>query len=393
LAGRAETSNLRRHAALIAAAGALALATWACGGNGPPATNAPSTNTPGTPGPAANAGPPLTADAADCGTIVGSVDPGTIAVVRARGTVRMTQKDVCGAITVRAGDRLDAARIASDIRALWGTGDFDDVMVQREDSGSGAVLTFFVRERPVLEHVQIDGATAIPANTLRAAIALHEGEPVDVADLVAARDKIVTAYVDKGYRSVKVEYRLDPASPMAQDVEYRVEEGPLAVISTLTFTGLSLTTDKELRALIPTRGGAINAPGGVYASDEAERAVLLVQAHLYDRGLVESNVAAPALTLSPDGKSLAIAIAVREGSVFRIGKVRFAGDLAADPATYAKLFPLRGGDVFNRSVVVQGLDRIRAMHDKLGKPAKDVEPETDLDPGKKTVDLTIKIAM
>jgi outer membrane protein insertion porin family len=390
LAGRAETSNPRRRAALSAAAAAAALAACACacGGNGPTTTNAPS---PTTPGAASDAGPPLTEDAADCGTIVTTRDPAIVAVVRARGNARLPKKDVCDSISVRAGDRFDAARVASDIRALWGTGDFDDVVVERTDSGSGGVLTFLVRERPVLESVQIDGATAISAKALRAAMVLHEGEPVEPADLDAAKEAIVAAYVDMGYRSVKVDYRLDPASPMAADAEYKIEEGPLAVISKVVFTGLALTTDKELRPLIETRGGTVNTAGGTYADDLADRSVLLVQAHLYDRGLMQSNVSAPALALSPDGKSLAITIAVREGPVYHLGKVHFAGALAADQATYQRLSSQKAGEVFNRSAVMKLLDRVRAMHDKLGKPVKDVEPETDLDPDKKTVDLTIRI--
>jgi len=249
-----------------------------------------------------------------------------------------------------------------------------------------------VRERPLLGRVVIEGATTITPNALRSMLRLHEGDPLDVADVEMARDVIRAAYVESGYRSVKVDFKIDAASPSAAIASYRVDEGPLAVLRTFAFTGVPVSLDKELRALIDTRNGTVNVPGSNYGENAAGRTVLLVQAHLYDRGLLESHVDAPALSLSPDGKSLAVTIAVHEGPVYRIGKVTFAGALAAEQATYLKLLGQKSGDVFNRSSLMQAFERIQAMHAKLGKPVKDISPETELDPEKKTVALTIGLA-
>lgn len=333
----------------------------------------------------------LPTDPADCDAPASTADPAVIAVVRARGNARVAKSDVCRSISVRAGDRFDAARTASDIHALWDTRAFDDVVVERRDSGSGGVLTYVVRERPLLGHVVIDGATTITANALRTMIRLHEGDPLDAADVETARDTIRYAYLESGYRSAKVDFTLHPASPTTADALFRVDEGPLAVIRAFAFTGLSVTTDKELRPFIETRKGTVNVPGFIYGATAAERTVLLVQAHLYDRGLLQSSVDAPALSLSPDGKSLTVTIAVHEGPVYRIGKVTFVGALAADQATYLRLLTQKTGDVFNRATLVQAFERIQAMHAKLGKPVKDISPETELDPEKKTVRLTINL--
>jgi outer membrane protein insertion porin family len=334
--------------------------------------------------------PPV--DAADCGPITSTTDPAVVAVVRARGNARLGKDDVCKSISIRAGDRFDAAHVASDIHALWDTRAFDDVSVERKEAGSGAVLTYVVRERPLLARLVIEGASAIPASTLRSTTRLHEGEPLDPADAEIARDAIRALYQETGYRSAKVDLRLEPASPTTTAATFRVDEGPLALVSTFRFTGVSASAEKYLRALVDTRKGTVNLPGLVYGENAAARTVLLVQAHLYDRGLLQSSVAAPVLSLSPDGKSLTVAIAVHEGPVYRIGKITFGGALATDQATYLRLLAQRPGDVFNRSALVLAFERIRAMHDKLGKPVKEIAPETELDPEKKTVALTIDLA-
>jgi len=385
LAGRAATRHAHRRATLIAAA-LVAGATSACGGPAPPATTAAA---PPAPGPAAA----LLADPADCGASTSTTDPAVIAVVRVRGNARLTKDAVCGSLSVRSGDRFDAARIASDIRALWATRTFDDVVVDRKDSGSGTILTYAVRERPLLGRVVIDGASAIRAEALRSILRLREGEPLDMADVESARDVLRAAYLESGYRSATVDFHVEPASPTTAVASFRVNEGPLAVVRTFAFTGLSVTTDKELRPLIETRNGTVNVPGSIYGDHAAARTVLLVQAHLYDRGLLQSHVDPPALSLSPDGTSLAVTIAVHEGPVYRLGKITFGGALAAEPATYQRLLGQKTGDVFNRSAMLQAFDRIRAMHAKLGKPVRDISPETELDPEKKTVAVKIDLAV
>ena len=67
----------------------------------------------------------------------------------------------------------------------------------------------------------------------------------------------------------------------------------------------------------------------------------------------------------------------------------FTGALAADQATYLRLLGQRTGAVFSRSAMMQGFERIRAMQEKLGKPIKEIAPDTDIDAEKKTVALTI----
>ena len=384
MAGRAETLHARRHTTLIAAA-LLAGSAWACGGQAPPATAVVKPAPP----PAA---PTLPPDAADCGPGTSTTDPAVVAVVRARGNTRLDKEVVCRSLSVRAGDHFDASRVASDIHALWDTRAFDDVSVERQEAGSGGVLTYTVRERPLLGRVVIEGVTAIAASTLRPLTRLHEGEPLDVADVASAGDAIRALYLESGYRSVKADYRIDASSPAAAVVSFRVDEGPLALVKSFVFTGLSIVADRELRPLIETRKGTVNAPGTIYSGAAAARTVLLVQAHLYDRGLLQSSVDPPVSTLSPDGKALTVTLGVHEGPVYRIGKVTFAGALAADKATYLRMLGQKPGDVFNRAVLVQAFERIQAMHAKLGKPVKDISPETELDPDKKTVALTIGLA-
>lgn len=348
--------------------------------------------TTGVKAPAPDAVPALLADAADCGPVTSTTDPAVLAAVRVRGNARLAKNDVCRSLSVRAGDHFDAARIASDIHALWDTRTFDDVAAERQEAGSGAVLTYVVHERPLLGHVVIEGAAAIPVGTLRSIVRLHDGDPLDVAEVESARDAIRALYMESGYRSAKVELKLDSAPPMTAVATFKVDEGPLAVVGRFAFTGLSVTTDKELRPLIETRKGTVNLPGSIYSESAAARTMLFVQAHLYDRGLLQSSVDPPAVSLSPDGKSLAVTMAVHEGPVYRIGKIAFVGALAADKAAYSRLLGQKTGDVFNRSILVQAFERIQAMHVKLGKPVKDISPETELDPEKKTVALTIGLA-
>lgn len=380
MAGRAATRHLRRRAALIAA---LALAAG-CGGRAAQ-TATPSAERAASARPHAARAP----EASAC-TSAPAHDQDTIAVVRVHGNERILLPDVCRAIDSRAGERFSAAKVAHDLRALWGMNDFDDLQVEREPSPEGGLaLTYVVRERPVVGEVRIDGASAIPVRTLFSLVHLRRGSLADATSAHEAGAAIHDLYFDEGFRTVKVDTALVPVRAGLVDVRYTVAEGPRATIASWTFSGNSALTDKDLLALCDTSGG-VDVVGGVYRQDRADRDLLVINAAYYDRGMLEARVGPLAIEQSADGAKLAITIPIKEGPVYKLGALRFEGDLVADQATYAKLFGLKAGDVFRRDAAIAGIDKIKALHVSKGLHG-DITPETELHPDKATVDFVVKI--
>jgi outer membrane protein insertion porin family len=402
VAGRAEEDDVRRRAALrpiapVVAALALLVGAgaWACGGASHPAAG-PAPSGSASAGVAANApdgGTRAPHDRQACLPTAPANDPETISSIRVEGNVRVVKHDICKALSVRAGQPYDAAKIAADLRSLWSMHDFDDVQARRDPFPTGSVVTFVVRERAIVSEVHIDGNIVFDFDTVRKLVPIRTGSAADPADVRDATAALTAFYVDQGYRSATIDYALEPTTVGHATAHFKITEGPKVTISALSFAGLHVTTDAELRPLLDTQSGTIDAPGGLYKEDVLQHDLLKVEAHFYDRGLLQASVDPPALTLSADGKSLAVTIPVNEGPVFKLDVIHILGDgLAADEKTLIKVFSLKTGDVFQRSAVLEGIAKLEAFQAAKKKPVTHAEPSTALHVDKATVDLTIHLA-
>src|SRR5947209_10392490 len=70
-----------------------------------------------------------------------------------RGSRRVPQDTLRALIYTKKGDRYDEERLHRDFTALWNTGRFDDIRLEREPGATGWILTYVVTERPVVRSI------------------------------------------------------------------------------------------------------------------------------------------------------------------------------------------------------------------------------------------------
>ncbi|MFM7783690.1 MAG: POTRA domain-containing protein, partial [Gammaproteobacteria bacterium] len=89
-------------------------------------------------------------------------DSFTVTDIRVEGLQRISPGTVFNEIPVRVNDRIDETLIAETTRALFRTGNFDDVQIGRD----GGVLVITVVERPSISEINIEGNKAIKTEDL-----------------------------------------------------------------------------------------------------------------------------------------------------------------------------------------------------------------------------------
>ena len=84
--------------------------------------------------------------------------PQIIAQVDIRGNRRFSEADIKSWISTRKHEIYNAAKLDSDVRALFDTGHFEDVKVFVEDGlHRGKIITFEVRDRPLILNIDFEG--------------------------------------------------------------------------------------------------------------------------------------------------------------------------------------------------------------------------------------------
>jgi outer membrane protein insertion porin family len=296
------------------------------------------------------------------------------------GTLRVSPELVRSTIASQPGQWLERARLADDVRKLWQLEVFEDVSVGWRRDDSGLSLSVRVRERPLVGEVFEHG----PSEQIEE-LGVAQGGLYEPARLHRRARDLERSLFDAGYRHARVQLRGARRAGRI-DLCLLVEVGPRLAIDRLEFVGNQRVTAAELRAQMQTEGGTVNTPGAPFRAELVERDLLFLQAIYYDRGMFDARIV-PRVKESPRG--LEVVLEVAEGVVYRIGALSFTGELAASKQRYRELFGARTGEVCSRQRMMEGVDRIRALHHELGRGDLDVEPKTTFHPTHGRVDIEL----
>lgn len=354
----------------------------------PAAPTAPS----GPTGPVINI-PPTEAEKAEGSSIVR---------IDVRQNVRVAKDDIMTYLREKPGDGFRVENLASDVRALWDSGFFDDIQVDmtRDDRG-GVILSFLVRERPNIKAVEFEGNSEIENDKLQEAIEVKANTILSVPSVRRSVQKIKDAYAEKGYFLADVESAIEPQRDNETIVRFKIVEHNPVTVRRITFVGNYNVSDDELRAGMQTGQGGFFAfgSGGPYRQDVFERDVLLLQAQYYDRGYLNVSVGTPRVMLTPDREGIEITIVIHEGPRFKIRQLRVlerdAEGKEVEPIggrrALRQLIRAKSGDYFNRAELGKDVLAIRTLYRDAGYANVELEPDIEPHPKDQQVDIIIPI--
>lgn len=288
-------------------------------------------------------------------------------------------------LTLRADKKLTAEALRGDLEAAYKTGRIDQIEATAQTGGGGVLLMLAVKERPRIASVKLEAFGATATGEDAAAALAKPGDPLDIPKLFATEAKIRESFVDDGWDDAQVAHDIRFEGDGRANVTIKVTPGVRQKVGKVTFDGAQAALVAPLRKAIEMDEGTSFGPARL------ERAALLANAFYYDRGFMTVRIDTPKKARGADGVT-AISFKIVEGPVFRIGALKAKGVDAATEKDVLSKFTSKPGEVFSRAKVVKDLDAIRALLKDRGKPNATVEPETDLDPKKGIVDITVGIS-
>jgi outer membrane protein insertion porin family len=319
-----------------------------------------------------------------------------IELVQFRGNRKVEDDAIRVNLASRVGSRLDPERLRQDIRSMWRMGFFEDVVVEAVPTDTGGVIvTFAVKEKSSIRKVLISGNKELGLDKINEVLNLKRDTILEISKVKQNRDKIHDLYVEKGYYLASVDYDVRPVNESEVDVWYIVNEHSKVEIREVSFIGNKEIADDELRGIIATRkGGALAflSDAGIYQEEAFERDLLIIMAYYYDRGFLNVKIGTPQIRLSRDKRYMYLSIPIEEGPVFRIGNIKFKGDLIGDEAGYHERLTVAKGEKFNRSKVGADINRLSNFYKDKGYAYANITPLTNVDLETRIVDLSFEIS-
>ena len=174
-----------------------------------------------------------------------AAEPFVVKDIRLEGLQRISAGTVFNYLPVKVGETLDDLRSAEAIRALFKTGFFKDVRLEREDG----VLVIYVTERPSVASVKISGNKDIETDTLVKALkeqGLAEGQVFDRSLLDKVEQELNRQYFSRGKYGVKISPTVTPLERNRVAITIDISEGRAARIREINIVGNKAFDKKDL---------------------------------------------------------------------------------------------------------------------------------------------------
>src|SRR4029077_5795375 len=141
------------------------------------------------------------------------------------------------------------------IRALYNTGQVQNVRIFGQPEGDGVKVIVAVQTRTMLNEIQIDGATRISPKKLRKNLGVKLNTPLREEDLEKGRQKIMETYQAHGFNDVEGTFRVEAIDAISRPSRAAspVNEGIKGSVSTVRFEGNTHFSDRVLRKQMKTR--------------------------------------------------------------------------------------------------------------------------------------------
>ncbi|MEN9849573.1 MAG: hypothetical protein RL368_2313 [Pseudomonadota bacterium] len=316
-------------------------------------------------------------------------DAFNVADIRLEGLRRISAGTVFNYLPVKVGEKFTPENASSAIEALFKTGLFKDVRLERE----GNVLVVRIDERPSIAKVTFVGNKDIATEDLTKSlksIGFTEGRVFNRSILEKVELELQRQYFNLGKYAVKIKSTVTPVDRNRVEVQVDVSEGVVAQIDQINFVGNQSFSSKELLEEIELSTGgwlSLFTKENQYSKQKLSADLETLRSFYLDRGYINFNIDSTQVSLTPDKQSVYLTINLTEGDKYTVSDVKLVGNLIAPEAELMQKVTVKTGNVFSRKDVTASTESITERIGDEGYAFANINAIPEVDNKNKTVAL------
>ena len=317
---------------------------------------------------------------------------GRVREIQVTGNKRVEPETVRSYLTFSVGDAYDAAKSDRSLRALFATGLFADVKIDRVGNG---VVQVAVVENPVINQIAFEGATEVEKSTLIGEIQLKPRAVFTRAKVQADVQRILDVYRRQGRYAASVEPKVIELDQNRVNLVFEIKEGGATKVKSIQFIGNRAFSDGQLRDIISTTQSGLfdflkNA--SFYDPDRMALDRELLRQYYLKNGYADIRIVSANADLDRDGTGFFMTFVIDEGEVFSFGDIRVESALAGiNPERLRSELLTKSGDVYNASDIDKSVEKMTLSVSEQGFAFARVRPRADRDAASRRISINYVI--
>ncbi len=344
-----------------------------------------------------------------------------IEAIEFRGARRVRQDTLQALIFSKKGDRFDEESLHRDFVALWNSGRFDDLRIEREPGKEGWIVRFIVVERPVVRTIKYEGNKSVSVSDILdrykdRKVGLVVESQYDPNKVQRAKNVLIELLAEHGHLAAKVDPQIKRVPPSSLELTFKIDEGPKVKVGEITVVGNTVFSDRDV-----TRAMKNMHPIGIPHSilfeslfaktydpgkldEDKSRVQVFYQEHGYFTARVTDSMVTmrktggegmhiPLIHPNKPGTAADITIDIEEGKLYHLNNITFTGVkfFRTPEALMTPLFQMSKGDVFSTAKLRKGLENMRKLYGDFGFIDFVAEPSFDPIPATGLMDMSLSV--
>ena len=303
-----------------------------------------------------------------------------IRAINVDGNRRVEPETVRSYLQFAPGDAYDPAKVDGSIKALFATGLFSDVRIDR----SGADVMVTVVENPVINQIAFEGNSEVDTETLRNEVQLKPRAVFTRARVQADVQRILDVYQRQGRYAATIDPKIIELEQDRVNLVFEIAEGPATKVKGIHFVGNHAFSDSKLRDVISTteKGWFDFLKGtAVYDPDRMNLDRELLRQYYLKNGYADAQVTAANAELDRDGSGFFVTYTIDEGESYTFGAVNVESMVPqVQPNAYQGKVQTKEGDTYDAQRIDKTTEDMTAAISQQGFAFARVRPQPQPDP-------------
>lgn len=321
----------------------------------------------------------------------GSAYAQTASQVLVEGNQRVDDDTILAYLSVQPGQRYTEFDINESLKALFATGLFADVEIERRRT----VLVVIVEENPVLNRVVFEGNDRLKDDALEAIVQSKPRGVFTRAKVQTDTQRVLEMYRRSGRFDARVTPKVIDLPQNRVDLVFEIDESAKTSISRVSFIGNYAYSDGKLREVVDTSqknflsflsGNDIYDPDKLRADEERLRSFY------YRKGYADFRIISAVADLDRERNKFFVTFTIDEGERYEFGDIEIdSGIIGLDGESLRHVLRTKTGKTYNAELIEKTLEDLTLETARMGFPFTQIRPRGDRDYDQQIIHLTYVI--